>query len=139
MQGEELREIEWAQPKEATLLWPTPEPTPDEYGPWRLAGDIGRARGQIEGSAFVWQEDGKLHCPAGAGLDFACASVKKMRLRERAVYLAYQTDCQCCARLRAVPGKRRPKATGLVGEVGSAVCCPSLRHLSVSRSCPDRC
>jgi hypothetical protein len=71
MQGEELREIEWAAPKEATLLLPTPEPTPEEYGPWQLAGDVGRARGQIAGEAFVWQEDGKLRCPAGASLDFA--------------------------------------------------------------------
>jgi hypothetical protein len=47
---------------------PIPEPTPEEYGPWQLAGDGGRARGQIEGSAFVWQEDGKLRCPAGASL-----------------------------------------------------------------------
>jgi len=70
MQGEQLREIEWAAPKEATLLLPTPEPTPEEYGPWQLAGDVGRARGQIGGSAFVWQEDGKLRCPAGDSLDF---------------------------------------------------------------------
>jgi hypothetical protein len=68
MQGEELREIEWAPPKEATLLLPTPEPTLEEYGPWQLAGDGGRARGQIGGEAFVWQEDGKLRCPAGASL-----------------------------------------------------------------------
>src|SRR5215472_9654969 len=68
MQGEALRELEWAPPKEATLLLPLPEPTPEEYGPWQLAGDGGRARGQISGEAFVWQEDGKLRCPAGASL-----------------------------------------------------------------------
>lgn len=71
MQGDALREIEWAAPKEATLLLPIPEPTPEEYGPWQLAGDVGRARGQIPGEAFVWEEDGKLRCPAGASLDFA--------------------------------------------------------------------
>ena len=71
MQADALREIEWAPPKETTLLLPTPDPTPEEYGPWQLAGDVGRARGQIGGSAFVWQEDGKLRCPAGASLDFA--------------------------------------------------------------------
>jgi hypothetical protein len=74
MQGEELRELEWAPPKEATLLLPIPDPTPAEYGPWQLAADVGRARGQIAGSAFVWQEDGKLRCPAGASLDFACSA-----------------------------------------------------------------
>src|SRR5690242_15949506 len=71
MQLPALRELEWAPSKEATLLLPIPEPTPEEYGPWRLAGEVGRARGQIAGSAFVWQEDGKLRCPAGANLDFA--------------------------------------------------------------------
>ncbi len=71
MQGAELCEIEWAPPKEATLLLPIPEPTPEEDGPWQLAGDVGRARGPIGGEAFVWQEDGKLRCPAGASLDFA--------------------------------------------------------------------
>jgi hypothetical protein len=70
MQGEDLREIEWAPPKEATLLLPIAEPTPPEYGRWQLAGDVGRAHGQIAGEAFVWQEDGKLRCPAGASLHF---------------------------------------------------------------------
>jgi len=98
MQGEQLREIEWAAPKEATLLLPTPEPTPEEYGPWQLAGDVGRARGQIGGSAFVWQEDGKLRCPAGASL-WLSEVRQENAFTQRAVYLAYQTDCQpCCLR-----------------------------------------
>ncbi len=70
MQGEELRELEWALPKDATLLLPIPEPTAEAYGPWQLAREVGRARGQIAGEAFVWQEDGKLRCPAGASLCF---------------------------------------------------------------------
>jgi hypothetical protein len=96
MQGDALREIEWAAPKEATLLLPIPEPTPEEYGPWQLAGDVGRARGQIGGSAFVWQEDGKLRCPAGASL-WLSEVRQENDFTQRAVYLAYQTDCQPCA------------------------------------------
>jgi len=96
MQGAALRELEWAPPKEATLLWPTPEPTPDEYGPWQLAGDVGRARGQISGEAFVWQEDGKLRCPAGANL-WLSEVRQENEFTQRAVYLAYSTDCQPCA------------------------------------------
>ena len=97
MQAEALHELEWAPPKEATLLLPTPEPTPDEYGPWQLAGDAGRARGQIPGEAFVWQEDGKLRCPAGAS--FWLSEVRQENaFTQRAVYLAYQTDRQPCAR-----------------------------------------
>jgi hypothetical protein len=68
MQGDELREIEWASPKEAAPLFFAWESTPEEYGPWQLAGDVGRARGQIGSSAFVFQENGRLRCPAGASL-----------------------------------------------------------------------
>ena len=96
MQADALREIEWAPPKETTLLLPTPAPTPEEYGPWQLAGDVGRARGQIAGEAFVWQEDGKLRCPAGASL-WLSEVRQENEFTQRAVYLAYQTDCQCCA------------------------------------------
>jgi hypothetical protein len=93
MQGGELRELEWAPPKEATLLLPPPEPTPEEYGPWQLATDTGR--GQIPGEAFVWQEDGKLRCPAGASL-WLSEVRQENAFTQRAVYLAYQTDCQPC-------------------------------------------
>jgi hypothetical protein len=127
-----------APPKEATLLLPIPEPTPEEYGSWQLAGDVGRARGQIGGSAFVWQEDGKLRCPAGASLWLS--EVRQENAFTRACRLPGLPDrlsALCSA--RAVPGERRPKATGLVGKVGSAVSCPSLPLLSVSRSCSGRC
>src|SRR5947209_1774354 len=68
MQGDELREIEWASPKEAAPLFLTWESTPEEYGPWQLAGDGGRARGQIGSSAFVFQENGRLRWEARASL-----------------------------------------------------------------------
>lgn len=96
MQGDELREIEWAPPKEAILLLPDPDPTPEEYGPWQLAGDVGRAQDQIAGSAFVWQEDGKLRCPAGANL-WLSEVRQENAFTQRAVYLAYQRECQRCA------------------------------------------
>ena len=96
MQAEELREIEWAPSKEATLLFPVSESAPEEYGPWQLAGDVGRARGQIPGEAFVLQEDGKLRCPAGASL-WLSEVRQENAFTQRAVYLAYQTDCQPCA------------------------------------------
>src|SRR5438874_12533074 len=68
MQGDELREIEWASPKEAAPLFLTWESTPEEYGPWQLAGDGGRARGQIGSSAFVFQEYGRLRWEVRASL-----------------------------------------------------------------------
>jgi hypothetical protein len=51
LQGGELREMEWAPPKEAILLVSAPEPASEEYGHGPLAGEAGRAQGQIAGSA----------------------------------------------------------------------------------------
>jgi hypothetical protein len=96
MQEVELREIEWAPPKQSILLLFASEPMPEEYGPWQLAGDVGRARGQIPSEAFVMQEDGKLRCPAGPSL-WLSEVRQENAFTQRAVYLAYQTDCQRCA------------------------------------------
>jgi hypothetical protein len=53
MQGNELREIEWAPPKESpprVLAWENP---PEEYGPWQWAGESGRAAGRFTADAFT--------------------------------------------------------------------------------------
>ena len=42
------------------------------------------------------QEDGKLRCPAGASL-WLSEVRQENAFTQRAVYLAYQTDCQLCA------------------------------------------
>ncbi len=68
MQGAELREIEWASPKESPPFLVAAENPPEEYGPWQWAGDAGRARGRFGAEAFVLQENGRLRCPAGASL-----------------------------------------------------------------------
>src|SRR5581483_4600693 len=86
----------WAPPKEAMLLFLAPEPIQEEYSPWQLAGDGGRARGQFPSEAFVMQEDGKLRCPAGVSL-WLSEVRQENAFTQRAVYLAYQTDCQPCA------------------------------------------
>src|SRR5215469_2407046 len=138
MQGGALREMEWAPPTETAPLFFAWEDTREEYGPWECAGESGRATGRFIVEAFTLQEDGKLRCPAGASL-WLSEVRQENAFTQRAVYLAYQTDCQPCARLRAVPGKRRPKAIGLVGSVSSAVSCSHLRLLNVSRSCSDQC
>jgi Transposase DDE domain len=117
MQGEPLRELEWAPPKEATLLLPIPDPTPAAYGPWQLAGDGGRAHGQIAGGAFVWQEDGKLRCPTGANL-WLSEVRQENAFTQRAVYLAYSTDCQPCPlreQCLAKGGQRQPGSSGQCG------------------------
>ena len=96
MQGGELREMEWAPPTEAAPLFFTWEDPPEEYGPWQCAGESGRATGRFTADAFTLQEDGKLRCPAGASL-WLSEVRQENAFTQRAVYLAYQTDCQHCA------------------------------------------
>jgi len=68
MQKAEVREIEWASPKETLPLPPTVDEPVEEYGPWEWAAAFGRATGRFGADAFTLQEDGKLRCPAGANL-----------------------------------------------------------------------
>jgi hypothetical protein len=68
MQGVQVREIEWAPPKEAPPVFIVEETPPEEYGPWQWAAAFGRATGRFGAEDFVVQEDGKLRCPAGASL-----------------------------------------------------------------------
>src|SRR5258708_39819130 len=65
MQGGELREMEWAPPKEAPPFLMAEENPPEEYGPWQWAQAFGRATGRFGADAFVLQENGRLRCPAG--------------------------------------------------------------------------
>jgi hypothetical protein len=96
MQGVQLREIEWAPPKESPPFIEVVEDAPEEYGPWQWAASFGRATGRFGADAFTLQEDGKLHCPAGASLWLSEVRQENV-FTQRAVYLAYQTDCQRCA------------------------------------------
>ena len=96
MQGTELREIEWAPPKETPPAFVAEEPPPEEYGPWQWAAAFGRATGRFGAEDFVLQEDGKLRCPAGASL-WLSEVRQENAFTQRAVYLAYQTDCLPCA------------------------------------------
>ena len=95
MQGVQVREIEWAPPKEAPVVFGAPDPPPQEYGPWQWAAAFGRATGRFGAEDFVLQEDGKLRCPAGASL-WLSEVRQENAFTQRAVYLAYQTDCQPC-------------------------------------------
>lgn len=96
MQGVHLREIEWAPPKEAPAALGASDPPAEEYGPWQWAAAFGRATGRFGAEDFVLQEDGKLRCPAGADL-WLSEVRQENEFTQRAVYLAYQTDCQRCA------------------------------------------
>jgi hypothetical protein len=96
MQEAELREIEWAPPKESPpVLLPVEDP-PEEYGPWQWAAAFGRATGRFGADAFTLQGNGTLRCPAGATL-WLSEVRQENAFTQRAVYLAYQTDCQRCS------------------------------------------
>ena len=96
MQAGRVREIEWAPPKEAPAFFSAEETPPEEYGPWQWAAAFGRASGRFGAEDFVLQEDGKLRCPAGASL-WLSEVRQENAFTQRAVYLAYQTDCLPCA------------------------------------------
>lgn len=96
LQKTELREIEWASPKETPPLLLSSEEPVEEYGPWEWAAVFGRATGRFGAEDFPLQEDGKLRCPAGASL-WLSEVRQENAFTQRAVYLAYQTDCQCCS------------------------------------------
>jgi hypothetical protein len=68
MQEAELREMEWASPKESPPFLVAEEDPLEEYGPWQWAAAFGRATGRFGADAFVLQENGRLRCPAGASL-----------------------------------------------------------------------
>jgi hypothetical protein len=113
MQGGELREMEWAPPTETAPLFCTWEDPPEEYGRWQCAGEAGRAVGRFTAEAFTLHEDGKLRCPAGASL-WLSEVRQENAFTQRAVYLAYQTDCQHCAlreQCLAKGGQRRSGAS----------------------------
>ena len=96
MQGGQVRQIEWAPPQESPPLLLAAENPPEEYGPWQWAAAFGRATGRFGADAFVLQENGRLRCPAGASL-WLSEVRQENAFTQRAVYLAYQTDCQRCS------------------------------------------
>jgi hypothetical protein len=96
MQAGSLREMEWAPSTETAPLCFTWQDTPEEYGPWQCAGESGRATGRFTAAAFTLQENGTLRCPAGASL-WLSEVRQENEFTQRAVYLAYQTDCLPCA------------------------------------------
>ena len=96
MQAGEFREIEWAPPKASPPLLVVAETPLEEYGPWQWAAAFGRAIGRFGAKDFVLQEDGELRCPAGASL-WLSEMRQENAFAQRAVYLAYQTDCQRCS------------------------------------------
>jgi hypothetical protein len=113
MQGTELREIEWALPKEAPAAFVAEGPPPEEYGPWQWAGAFGRATGRFGAEDFVLQEDGKLRCPAGASLWLS--EVRQENAFTRACRLPGLPDgLSTLFSAGTVPGKRRPKGIGPV-------------------------
>ena len=87
LQPSARRELEWAPPKEATLVFVVSDPTPEVYGPWQKAAEKGRATGRFGAAAFEAQENGTLRCPAGASL-WLSEVRQETPFTQRAIYLA---------------------------------------------------
>ena len=65
MQGGELREMEWAPPKEAPPFLVAEENPPEEYGPWQWAAAFGRATGRFGAEAFTRPREREAALPSG--------------------------------------------------------------------------
>ncbi len=138
MQGTELREIEWAPPKETPPAFVAEESPPEEYGPWQGAAAFGRATGRFGAEDFVLQEDGKLRCPAGASLWLS--EVRQENAFTKAGLSTWPTRPIVCHVLsESSVSLRGPKEIGHDESVRSAVSCPRLPLLSTSRSCSVQC
>jgi hypothetical protein len=93
MQEGELREMEWAPPKEVPPSLEVLEDSPQEYGPWQWAAAFGAATGRFGAEAFVLQENGTLRCPTGSSL-WLSEVRQENGFTQRAIYLGFRTDCQ---------------------------------------------
>src|SRR5579859_5777191 len=82
--------------REASPLPSFVEDPVEEYGLWQWAAAFGRATGRFGAEDFTLQENGRLRCPAGASL-WLSEVRQENAFTQRAVYLAYQTDCQRCS------------------------------------------
>jgi hypothetical protein len=96
MQEGELREMEWAPPKEAPPSLEAVEDSPPEYGPWQWAAAFGAATGRFGADVFVLQENGTLRCPAGSSL-WLSEIHQENAFTQRAIYLGFRSDCEPCA------------------------------------------
>lgn len=138
MQAGEIRDIEWAPPKERPSLLAASEDAPEVYGPWQWARDGGRARGRFEASAFTraarmepcavqrGRASGEAHC------------VKRIPLPNAPSTPAFRAIVGnvCC--VSNVLGKER-RETVLVGSVPFAAWCPRLRRSRLRPESGPRC
>src|SRR5256885_16309525 len=125
----------WAPPTETAPLFFTWEDPPQEYGPWQCAGEAGRAAGRFTAEAFTLQENGRLRCPAGASL-WLSEVRQENAFTQRAVYLAYQTDCQHCSlreQCLAKGGQRRSGSSRQCGPPSLAPTCGGLANACHTR------
>ncbi len=134
----ELREIEWAPPKEVLLFFVAEEPHRKRMARGSGPERSGRATGRFGAEDFVLQEDGKLRCPAGASL-WLSEVRQENAFTQRAVYLAYQTDCQPCSlREQCLASGAKGDRARRVSAVRRLLPPPAPCLLSASRSCSDR-
>ena len=133
---ETIREIEWAPPKARSSFVVQRKTQPEEYGPWQWAAAFGRATGRFGAEGFACKRTGTLRCPAGANL-WLSEVRQENAFTQRAVYLAYQTDCPQLFTAGAVLGVR---AKGDRARRVSAVrrLLPALRLWSETPICSER-
>jgi hypothetical protein len=109
MQEVQLREIEWAPPKESPPVFAAVEEVPEAYGPWQWAAAFGRATGLIcaEDARVARRREAAL--PSRGQPELRAQCVKRMLLLKPAVSPFLSDGLSALFFARAVSGKRRPK------------------------------
>jgi hypothetical protein len=138
MQGVQVREIEWAPPKEAPPVFIVEETPPEEYGPWQWAAAFGRATGRFGAKGFVLQEDGKLRWEAG-GQPVVERSASRECLDESGPSIWPTRPIVCPVPSARSVSRQGPKGIALAESAPLATSCPRLRLLNASLSFSDRC
>jgi hypothetical protein len=137
MQGDEVREIEWAPPKAAPPFLVTEESPPEEYGPWQWAAAFGRATGRITSRCLRLTRKRDVALSSGGQSPLRVKSVKRMPspngLFMSPPRLIVRTAC-CGSNV----WQKVPKAIVLAASVRSADCYPLLHRLSKRRAFWDR-
>jgi hypothetical protein len=96
MQEGELRQMEWAPPKEAPPSLLAVEDSPQEYGSWQWATAFGAATRRFGADAFVLQGNGNLRWEARSSL-WLSEVRQENAFTQRAIYRGLRTDCQPCS------------------------------------------
>ncbi len=138
LQGVQVREIEWAPPKETPPVFVAEDPPAEEYGPWQWAAAVGRATGRF-GAEDARVARGWEAALSSRGQPVVERSASRECLYESRLSTWPTRPIVCHVLCQSSVSRRGPKEIGHGESAPSAVFCPRLPLLSTSLSCSVHC